>query len=62
MNRIDLTGREAELVVDTLRNALSDLRMEISDTDRQDYRDGLKERKAALQKAIHELEQVEEPR
>lgn len=55
MNSIELTDRESEIVVETLRTALSDLRMEITDTDSKDYRERLKERKAALEKAIDGL-------
>lgn len=52
MIQLDLTRREAELLADALDDYLSDLRMEISDTDSQDFRDRLKERKAALRKAL----------
>ncbi len=62
MIRGELTDRETELVVETLETALSDLRMEITDTDRQEYREGLKERKAALQKAIDGLRKDETQR
>lgn len=56
MINVELSPRERELVVDALESYLSDLRMEISDTDRQDFRDGLKERKAALQKLLEALQ------
>lgn len=56
MIHVDLTPRERELVLAAIENYLSDLRMEISDTDRMDFRDMLKERKAALRKLVSALE------
>ena len=52
MSELQLTARERELVVEALKSHLSDLRMEIADTDRQDYRDMLKEKKEALRKLL----------
>jgi hypothetical protein len=40
-----------------LKSYLSDLRMEIADTDRQDFRDMLKERKAVIGKVLTTLGQ-----
>lgn len=56
MIQLDLTPRERDLIVDAVESYLSDLRMEISDTDSLDFREKLKERKAALQKLLDGLE------
>ncbi|NIP83545.1 MAG: hypothetical protein GWM90_31695 [Gemmatimonadetes bacterium] len=55
MIQLDLTPREQELIVAAVENYLSDLRMEISDTDSLDFREKLKERKAAMQKLLEQL-------
>ncbi len=55
MIRLDLTTAEREILIEVLDGYLSDLRMEISDTDRKDFRDGLKERKTVVMKAIDSL-------
>jgi hypothetical protein len=48
MLRIDLSREELQILEEVLDSYLSDLRMEIADTDRQDFRDSLKERKRVL--------------
>jgi hypothetical protein len=50
MHHLDLSSEDAWILRDTLESYLSDLRMEIADTDRQDYRDQLKHRKAVLER------------
>ncbi len=50
MAGIELTAEEAEALRDLLEHHLSDLRMEIADTDRKDFREQLKERKELLRK------------
>ncbi|MEX0746373.1 MAG: hypothetical protein WD275_00140 [Rhodothermales bacterium] len=52
---VDLTDDELETLVGVLKSYLSDLRMEISGTDSQDFRDILKERKRVLEKVVTEL-------
>ena len=52
MIELDVTAEEARILADALESYLSDLRMEISDTDSMDFREGLKRRKAALNKAL----------
>ncbi|UCF30946.1 MAG: hypothetical protein JSV26_00485 [bacterium] len=47
---IILTPEEREILVDVLDTCLSDLRMQIAHTDRQNFRDMLKERKKVLMK------------
>ena len=50
--QLDLTADELEALVGVLKSYLSDLRMEISGTDSQDFRDMLKERKRVLEKVL----------
>ena len=52
MITLDLTPDEREQLAEVLRVALSELRMEIADTDRQDFREMLKERKRVLNKVL----------
>ncbi len=59
MIRIDLTEEEKHLLLEILDNDLSDLRMEIADTDRLDYRNYLKRKKYVLIKILEHLNQVE---
>jgi len=53
--RIELTAEEAAVLKETLDSFLSDLRMEIADTDRMDFREGLKRRKALLMRVQESL-------
>lgn len=56
MIRIDLTDDEREILGQILEHELSDLRMEIADTDSKDFRDMLKRRKEVLHKVLEALE------
>jgi predicted transcriptional regulator len=56
MVRIDLTQPEAVILRDVLENYVSDLRMEIADTDSMDLREELKGREALLKHLIGRLE------
>jgi hypothetical protein len=49
---LDLTPDEIAVLDDLLTNDLSDLRMEIAHTDRLEYRERLKVRKAVLMKVL----------
>ncbi len=60
MIQIVLTGEERELLVDLLENDISELRMEISDTHRREYRDMLKHRETLLKAIQQKLEQAVE--
>ena len=51
----DLTPDEREQLTEVLQVALSELRMEIADTDRQDFREMLKERKRVLNKVLEAI-------
>jgi hypothetical protein len=53
-----VTEEERELLMDVLENNISDLRMEIADTDRQEYRNMLKNRETIMKNIQSKLEQV----
>ena len=48
---------ERELLIEILENDISDLRMEIADTDRREYREMLKNREVLMKKIQQKLEQ-----
>ena len=56
MVTITLDAADAITLADALKSYLSDLGMEIADTDNKDFRDGLKARKAALRRVLDLLE------
>jgi len=49
---LDLKPTEAEVLRMVLESYLSDLRMEIADTDSMDYREKLKARKGVLRRIV----------
>lgn len=53
---LDLTPEEQRILVEVLSSDISDLGMEISNTDSLDYRQVLKGRREALAKVLHALE------
>ncbi len=55
MIHLDLDSEETKILGDVLESYLSDLRMEIADTDSQDFRELLKQRKAVVVKALEAL-------
>ncbi len=55
MIQLDLSDSERRTLLEMLESVLSDLRMEIADTDRKDFRDMLKARKAVLRKLMEAL-------
>ncbi|MFQ6044847.1 MAG: hypothetical protein ACE5PT_00625 [Gemmatimonadales bacterium] len=52
MIELDLSEVEIGILAEVLASTLSDLRMEIANTDSMDYREMLKERKAVLAKVL----------
>lgn len=50
MRSLELSSEEAYVLRDTLQSYLSDLRMELADTDRQDFREQLKHKKQILER------------
>ena len=52
---IDLDREERQILRTILDHVLSDLRMEMADTDRKEFRDMLGRRKAVLEKVLESL-------
>ncbi len=55
MVRIELSAQEAEELSRILEDYVSDLRMEIVDTEAHDFREGLKKRKEFLSRLVDQL-------
>lgn len=55
MIRIELTDSEATTLQDVLDSYLSDLRMEIADTDRMEFRESLKAKKKVIEGVLGRL-------
>ena len=55
MIRVDFTPEEKDILKSMLSNDVSDLRMEIADTDRKDYREIIRQQKEILQKLMDAL-------
>jgi hypothetical protein len=55
MHTLELSSEEAYVLRETLMSYLSELRMEIVDTDRKDFRDQLKHRRALLERVVDAL-------
>jgi hypothetical protein len=60
MIQVTITDEERELLVDLLESDISELRMEISNTHRKEYREMLKHRETLLKSIQHTLEQAAE--
>ena len=58
MSQLIFTEEERELLVEILESEISDLRMEIADTDRRGYREMLKNREILMKSIRQKLEQV----
>jgi hypothetical protein len=58
---IDFTSSERRLLREMIDGMLSELRMEIADTDRLEYREMLRARKAVLQRMLDAIEPVADP-
>ena len=57
MVQLVLTAEEAALLGETLTSYLSDLRMEIADTEAMDFREALKQREVFLKRFLQTLSQ-----
>ncbi|HET8654943.1 MAG TPA: hypothetical protein VFL93_05480 [Longimicrobiaceae bacterium] len=55
MLQLELTPREASILVQTLDTVLQELRTEISHTDSHDYKEQLKERQSVLERTRQAL-------
>jgi hypothetical protein len=58
MIQLMITEEEQKLLMDIVENDISELRMEIADTDRQGYRDMLKNREILMKNIQQKLEQA----
>ena len=58
MVQLKITEEEREPLMEILENDISDLRMEIADTDRREYREMLKNREVLMKKIQQKLEQA----
>ncbi len=59
MAQLELSEEETRTLVQVLDYVLSELRMEIADTDRKDFREGLKAQKQTLSAILHRLKEAE---
>ncbi len=55
MIQLDLTTEEKEILKETLESAISDLGFEIADTEKMEWREKLKVKKAVLKKVLEAL-------
>jgi hypothetical protein len=55
MVQLTLTAEETAMLGEMLASYLSDVRMEIADTDAMDFREHLKQREVFLKKLLQEL-------
>lgn len=55
MIRLELTDDDAKVLREALESYLSDLRMEVADTDMQNFRDGLKQEEATIKTILGAL-------
>lgn len=61
MLRLELTEEEAAVLRETLMSCVMDLRMEIANTDRLDFREALKRNKQTLHAIAERLAYLEAP-
>ncbi|MBF0343411.1 MAG: hypothetical protein HQL06_04185 [Nitrospirae bacterium] len=61
MIKFELNEDEATTLREILESYLSELRMEICDTDQMDFRMGLKEREVFIKDLLKRLETAEQP-
>ncbi len=55
MATIELTNEEAETLSEILESYLSDLRMEIADTDQMNFRENLKKKEVFIKELLQRL-------
>ena len=59
MVQIELTQEKAQMLGDILDSYLSDLRMEIADTDKMEFRENLKKKEVFLKELLRHLKEKE---
>jgi len=55
MLNLDITTEEKEILLESIETSISNLGLEIADTDRQEFKEGLKTKKAALMKILEQM-------
>ena len=59
--QLNISDQDARILRDVLNEYISDLRMEIVDTDQMDFREQLKQRKQVLRRFVEELTKAGNP-
>ncbi|OPZ44811.1 MAG: hypothetical protein BWY93_00240 [Euryarchaeota archaeon ADurb.BinA087] len=59
MYTLTLTKEEVSILKDVLEEYLSDLRMEVADTDKQDFRDHLKKEEETIKEILGTLSRMQ---
>jgi hypothetical protein len=60
MIKLDLDKNEVNVLIEALESNISELRMEIADTDSSSFREKLKEKKRILNRVLHIVEGKDE--
>ena len=55
MLNLDITTEEKEILMESIETAISNLGLEIADTAKREFKEGLKTKKAALMKILELL-------
>lgn len=60
MNSLELSNEEKDTLIDVLQSYISDLRMEMADTDSSFFREDLRSKKEVLDKILDKLKNLGE--
>lgn len=55
---LNLTEQDAEIIIEVLDSYLSDLSMEITNTDSMEFREKLKSKRVAVQRVLKNLKEI----
>lgn len=55
MLSLDITTEEKDILMESIEIAISNLGLEIADTAKREYKEGLKTKKAALMKILEQM-------
>ncbi len=58
MNSLELSKEEKDTLIDVLESYISDLRMEMADTDSSFFRDGLRNKREVLDNILDRLRKL----
>lgn len=56
--KLNISEGDAEIIIEVLDNYLSDLGMEITDTDSMEYREKLKSKRSSIQRVLKSLREL----